>query len=65
MINSSVYNQVAKTYVAGRMLEAERARIAREAQDILGARRLKRLPVAPRGAIFARRFRALARLRTA
>lgn len=44
MINSSVYHQVARTYVADRLPEAERARIAREARDIRGARRLKSLP---------------------
>ena len=65
MINSSVYNQVARTYVAGRLLEAERARIAREARDTLGARRPTSPPAGRRGVFAARRFRALARLRTA
>ena len=60
-MNSSMYHQIAKTTVADRLQAAEHARTLRAARPA----KQRRLPAVLRGAVVARRVRALARLRTA
>ncbi|MGB6572175.1 MAG: hypothetical protein WBF20_10915 [Trebonia sp.] len=60
-MNSSMYDQIAKTTVADRLQAAEHARTLRAARPA----RQRRLPVSLRGLIVTRRVRTLARLRTA
>ena len=59
-MNSSVYQQIAKTAVADRLLAADHARTLRAIRPV----RQRRLPAGWRGAA-GRRVRAFARLRVA